>query len=56
MCSGAALQEEVIENLHGRFKGAPIFQGYGMTETNIATLRAHESGRVGSVGRLFANV
>ncbi|KAH6673101.1 acyl-CoA synthetases/AMP-acid ligases II [Halenospora varia] len=56
MCSGAALQEEVIENLHRRFKGAPIFQGYGMTETNIATLRAHESGRVGSVGRLFANV
>jgi hypothetical protein len=27
-----------------------------MTETNIATLRFHESGRVGSVGRLFANV
>ncbi|KAF4625843.1 hypothetical protein G7Y89_g12318 [Cudoniella acicularis] len=56
MCSGAALKEEVIEALHKRFKGAPIFQGYGMTETNIATLRAHESGRVGSVGRLFANV
>lgn len=27
-----------------------------MTETNIATLRSHEWNRVGSVGRLFANV
>ena len=27
-----------------------------MTETNIATLRSHEWRRVGSVGRLFANV
>ena len=27
-----------------------------MTETNIATLRSHEWHRVGSVGRLFANV
>jgi 4-coumarate--CoA ligase len=29
MCSGAALQEEVIENLQKRFNKAPIFQGYG---------------------------
>lgn len=27
-----------------------------MTETNIATLRSHEWHKVGSVGKLFANV
>ena len=56
MCSGAALKKDVIEALQSRLNKAPIFQGYGMTETNIATLRFHESDRVGSVGRLFANV
>ncbi|KAF2025801.1 acyl-CoA synthetases/AMP-acid ligases II [Setomelanomma holmii] len=56
MCSGAALQPEVIQILQKRFNQAPIFQGYGMTETNIATLRSHEWNRTGSVGRLFANV
>jgi 4-coumarate--CoA ligase len=29
MCSGAALREEVIEELQRRFNKAPIFQGYG---------------------------
>jgi 4-coumarate--CoA ligase len=29
MCSGAALQEEVIKTLQKRFNKAPIFQGYG---------------------------
>ena len=29
MCSGAALKEEVIENLQKRLNKAPIFQGYG---------------------------
>ncbi|CAO2648201.1 Nn.00g074680.m01.CDS01 [Neocucurbitaria sp. VM-36] len=56
MCSGAALQPEIIQVLQKKFNQAPIFQGYGMTETNIATLRSHEWNRVGSVGRLFANV
>ncbi|KAF2713314.1 acyl-CoA synthetases/AMP-acid ligases II [Pleomassaria siparia CBS 279.74] len=56
MCSGAVLQREVIATLQRKFNQAPIFQGYGMTETNIATLRSHEWSRVGSVGRLFANV
>jgi 4-coumarate--CoA ligase len=40
ICSGANLQSGVIEYLQKRFRNAPIFQGYGMTETNIATLRA----------------
>ncbi|KAN0088986.1 acyl-CoA synthetases/AMP-acid ligases II [Hyaloscypha variabilis] len=56
MCSGAALQQDVIEALQRRMNKAPIFQGYGMTETNVATLRSHEWNRVGSVGRLFSNV
>lgn len=29
MCSGAALQPEVIQALHKKFNQAPIFQGYG---------------------------
>ena len=29
---------------------------FRMTETNVGTLRFHESHKVGSVGRLFANV
>ncbi|KAF2794516.1 acyl-CoA synthetases/AMP-acid ligases II [Melanomma pulvis-pyrius CBS 109.77] len=56
MCSGASLQQDVIKSLQKKFNQAPIFQGYGMTETNIATLRSHEWDRVGSVGRLFANI
>ncbi|KAF1844971.1 acetyl-CoA synthetase-like protein [Cucurbitaria berberidis CBS 394.84] len=56
MCSGAALQPEVIQVLYKRFNHAPIFQGYGMTETDIATLWTHERNHIGSVGRLFANV
>ena len=56
ICSGANLQSAVIEYLQRRFRNAPIFQGYGMTETNIATLRPDQAGKVGSVGKLFANV
>jgi acyl-CoA synthetase (AMP-forming)/AMP-acid ligase II len=29
LCTGAVLQEEVIEILQKRFNNAPIFQGYG---------------------------
>lgn len=29
MCSGAALQPEIIRELQERFNQAPIFQGYG---------------------------
>jgi acyl-CoA synthetase (AMP-forming)/AMP-acid ligase II len=29
LCTGAALQEDVIECLQKRFNNAPIFQGYG---------------------------
>lgn len=29
MCSGAALQHDVIEALQKKFNNAPIFQGYG---------------------------
>ncbi|KAH7077028.1 acyl-CoA synthetases/AMP-acid ligases II [Paraphoma chrysanthemicola] len=56
LCSGAVLQPEVIQGLQLRFNQAPIFQGYGLTECNVAILRSHESDRVGSVGRLVANV
>ncbi|OCL10040.1 amp dependent CoA ligase, partial [Glonium stellatum] len=56
MCSGAILLPKIIEFLHKSFSSAPIFQGYGMTETNISTLRPEEAHMVGSVDRLFANV
>jgi 4-coumarate--CoA ligase len=29
LCTGAALQEDVIQSLQKRFNEAPIFQGYG---------------------------
>lgn len=29
MCSGAALQQDVIKSLQKKFNQAPIFQGYG---------------------------
>ena len=56
MCSGAALPTPMIQFFHDQFSGAPIFQGYGMTETNITTLKPQTAYRVGSVGRLYANV
>ncbi|KAF2837367.1 acyl-CoA synthetases/AMP-acid ligases II [Patellaria atrata CBS 101060] len=56
ICSGAVLPPEIIESLQKMLSNAPIFQGYGMTETNVATLRPDQWQRVGSVGRLFANV
>lgn len=56
MCSGAALPPPLINFFNERFSGAPIFQGYGMTETNITMLKAESAHHVGSVGRLFANI
>lgn len=56
MCSGAALPLPIIQFFHRQFDGAPIFQGYGMTETNITMLKAESAHRVGSVGKLFANI
>ena len=53
LCSGAVLPTSTISFLHSKFNSAPIFQGYGMTETNIATLRPHLASNVGSVGKLF---
>jgi 4-coumarate--CoA ligase len=47
MCSGANLRQGVTEYLQKRFRNAPIFQGYGMMETNIATLRPSQAGKVG---------
>ncbi|KAF2814999.1 acyl-CoA synthetases/AMP-acid ligases II [Mytilinidion resinicola] len=56
MCAGATLPPKIIEFFNHRFPGAPIFQGYGMTETNITTLRAEQAHMIGSVGKLFANL
>jgi 4-coumarate--CoA ligase len=46
----------VIEYPQKRFHNAPIFQGYGMTETNIATPRPSQADKVDSTGKLFANM
>lgn len=56
MCSGAVLPTPTIEYFRKQFPGAPIFQGYGMTETNITMLRPESAHRVGSVGKLFAGI
>ncbi|KAF2501251.1 acyl-CoA synthetases/AMP-acid ligases II [Lophium mytilinum] len=56
MCAGATLPPKIIEFFNQRFPGAPIFQGYGMTETNITTLRPEQAHMIGSVGKLFANL
>lgn len=56
MCSGAVLPPPIIEFFHKNLPGAPIFQGYGMTETNITMLKPESAHRVGSVGKLFANI
>jgi len=57
LCSGAALSTDTLTALQARLGGAAVFQGYGMTEANISTLKAHLSvQKSGSVGRLYANV
>ncbi|KAF2192398.1 acyl-CoA synthetases/AMP-acid ligases II [Zopfia rhizophila CBS 207.26] len=56
MCSGAALPTPIVQFFHKKLPGAPIFQGYGMTETNITMLKPESAHRIGSVGKLFANV
>jgi acyl-CoA synthetase (AMP-forming)/AMP-acid ligase II len=56
MCAGAALPPKVIDFFQQRFPRAPIFQGYGMTETNITTLRPEQAHMAGSVGKLFSNL
>ena len=47
ICSGANLQQGVIEYLQKRCRNAPTFQGYGMMETNIGTLRPSQASKVG---------
>ncbi|KAF2110315.1 acyl-CoA synthetases/AMP-acid ligases II [Lophiotrema nucula] len=56
MCSGAVLPMPTIEFFRRQFPQAPIMQGYGMTEGNVTMLKPESAHRVGSVGRLFANV
>ncbi|KAF2651222.1 acyl-CoA synthetases/AMP-acid ligases II [Lophiostoma macrostomum CBS 122681] len=56
MCTGAALPPSTIKFFQEAFAGAPIFQGYGMTEANITMLKAESAHHIGSVGKLFANV
>jgi 4-coumarate--CoA ligase len=54
MCSGAVLPPSTIEFFRAHIPNAPIFQGYGMTETSITMLKPESAHRVGSVGKLFA--
>lgn len=56
MCSGAVLPTPTIAHFRTHFPNAPIFQGYGMTETNITMLKPESAHRVGSVGKLFAGI
>jgi acyl-CoA synthetase (AMP-forming)/AMP-acid ligase II len=56
MCTGAALPSAIIKFFQDKFAGAPLFQGYGMTEANITMLKSESAHHVGSVGKLFANV
>ena len=56
MCTGAALPPKIIDFFKHRFPEAPMFQGYGMTETNVTALRPEQAHMAGSVGKLFANL
>ena len=56
MCSGAVLPSATIDFFHAKFPNAPLYQGYGMTETNIAMLRPSQAHVIGSVGKLFAGI
>ncbi|KAL1611821.1 hypothetical protein SLS60_000041 [Paraconiothyrium brasiliense] len=56
MCSGAVLPTPTIRHFQEHLPNAPIFQGYGMTETNITMLKPESAHRVGSVGKLFAGI
>ncbi|KAF2691795.1 acyl-CoA synthetases/AMP-acid ligases II [Lentithecium fluviatile CBS 122367] len=56
MCSGAVLPPSIIDFFHAHLPAAPIFQGYGMTETSVTMLQPGSAHRVGSVGKLFATV
>ncbi|KAJ4357517.1 uncharacterized protein N0V89_002093 [Didymosphaeria variabile] len=56
MCSGAVLPTPTIRHFRKHLPNAPIFQGYGMTETNITMLKPESAHRVGSVGKLFAGI
>lgn len=55
MCTGAALPPSIISFFREKLSGAPIVQGYGMTECNITLLKAESAHHVGSVGKLCAN-
>ena len=56
MCSGAVLPPSTIDFFHAHLPNAPIFQGYGMTETSITMQIPKSAHRIGSVGKLFAAV
>ncbi|ORY09232.1 acyl-CoA synthetases/AMP-acid ligases II [Clohesyomyces aquaticus] len=56
MCSGAALPPSIIEYFRTKFPSAPIFQGYGMTETPITMQKPESAHRTGTVGRLFSSL
>ncbi|KAF2440346.1 putative amp dependent CoA ligase [Karstenula rhodostoma CBS 690.94] len=56
MCTGAVLPTPTIQHFRTHLPHAPIFQGYGMTETNITMLKPASAHRVGSVGKLFAGL
>ncbi|KAF9735111.1 phenylacetyl- ligase [Paraphaeosphaeria minitans] len=56
MCTGAVLPTPTIKHFRKHLPNAPIFQGYGMTETNITMLKPESAHRVGSVGKLFAGI
>jgi 4-coumarate--CoA ligase len=56
MCTGAVLPMPTIQHFRKHLPNAPIFQGYGMTETNITMLKPKSAHRVGSVGKLCAGI
>jgi 4-coumarate--CoA ligase len=56
LCTGAVLPPSTIAFFRARIPNAPIFQGYGMTETSITMLGPLSAHRVGSVGKLFATI
>ncbi|OAG10739.1 amp dependent CoA ligase [Paraphaeosphaeria sporulosa] len=56
MCTGAVLPTPTIQHFRRHLPNAPVFQGYGMTETNITMLKPESAHRVGSVGKLCAGI
>ncbi|OQV03593.1 hypothetical protein CLAIMM_08615 [Cladophialophora immunda] len=55
LCSGAALQSQVVAQLYAIMAETHIIQGYGMSEGSLTTLRGHwGSKKAGSCGKPFA--